>query len=184
MGDVVCLLLLCLSVMQQLLKQERRMKVQILRVSGLDFSIQVATQSPYTFGNTLTKLRNQLGVQTMTSLAEVKMHVQDEHLEIETGRCTRRRFGNALPSSQLVAISQSLIWEQAAPHLQKPKKHRDTWVSAYNTSAIHSLEEEMEFYELVDADKEGLWGVDIAVDDTARKWARVLTACNFCGSAA
>ncbi|KAF9058365.1 hypothetical protein BDP27DRAFT_1372708 [Rhodocollybia butyracea] len=72
MGDVVCLLLLCLSVMQQLLKQERS-----------------------TFGNTLTKLRNRLGVQTMTSLAEVKMHVQDEHLEIETGRRTRRRFGNA-----------------------------------------------------------------------------------------
>jgi hypothetical protein len=32
------------------------------------------------FRNTLTKLRNCLGNQTLTSLAELKMHIQDEHL--------------------------------------------------------------------------------------------------------
>ncbi|KAH8981982.1 hypothetical protein EDB92DRAFT_1952750 [Lactarius akahatsu] len=32
------------------------------------------------FGNTLTKLRNHLGIQMLTSLAELKMHIQDEHL--------------------------------------------------------------------------------------------------------
>ncbi|SJL01174.1 uncharacterized protein ARMOST_04492 [Armillaria ostoyae] len=33
-------------------------------------------------GNTLTKLRNRLGTKTLTSLAEMKMHIRDEHLQM------------------------------------------------------------------------------------------------------
>ena len=66
------------------------------------------------FGNTLTKLRNRLGNQTLTSLAELKMHIRDEHLRAgETKKAMKRFFGKAnapptpsqpiIPTSPLVA---------------------------------------------------------------------------------
>ena len=58
------------------------------------------------FGNTLTKLRNRLGNQTLTSLAELKMHIRDKHLRAgETKKRMKRFFGNAstVPSTQALA---------------------------------------------------------------------------------
>ena len=47
------------------------------------------------FGNTLTKLRNRLGNRTLTSLAELKMHIRDEHLNNgETKQRMKRFYGN------------------------------------------------------------------------------------------
>lgn len=42
----------------------------------------------------------------------------------------------------------------------------DSWVGRYYTSAVQSLNEELQFYELVDADNEGVGGIDTAIDET------------------
>jgi hypothetical protein len=48
------------------------------------------------FGNTLTKLRNRLGNKTLMSLAELKMHIHDEHLRTgETKQRMKCFFGKA-----------------------------------------------------------------------------------------
>jgi hypothetical protein len=65
------------------------------------------------FGNTLTKLRNRLGNQTLTSLAELKMHICDEHLRTgETKQRMKRFFGKAndapTPSAQPVSLTPPL----------------------------------------------------------------------------
>lgn len=44
------------------------------------------------FGATLTKLRNRLGVDTLTALSELKMHVRDEHLQKQTKERMKRVF--------------------------------------------------------------------------------------------
>ncbi len=54
------------------------------------------------FGNTLTKLRNHLGTQTLSSLAELKMHIQDEHLRNgKTKEHMKRFFGRSQTSAPL-----------------------------------------------------------------------------------
>ncbi|KDQ23516.1 hypothetical protein PLEOSDRAFT_1049064, partial [Pleurotus ostreatus PC15] len=45
------------------------------------------------FGNTLTKLRNRLGNNSLTALAELKMHIRDEHLRGGTKERLKRFFG-------------------------------------------------------------------------------------------
>ena len=58
------------------------------------------------FGNTLTKLRNCLGNQTLTSLAELKMHIRDEHLRSnETKSRVKRLFSADNTSSSSAIIS-------------------------------------------------------------------------------
>jgi hypothetical protein len=48
------------------------------------------------FGNTLTKLRNRLENTTLTSLAELKMHIRDEHVrDADTKKRMKRFFGAA-----------------------------------------------------------------------------------------
>ena len=37
------------------------------------------------FGNTLTKLRNRTGTKTLHNLAEIKLHIQNQHQEKKTG---------------------------------------------------------------------------------------------------
>ena len=73
------------------------------------------------FGNTLTKLRNRLGNTTLTSLAELKMHIRDEHMrDADTKKRMKRFFGAAAnvsppqadiaapePASQAQSISPS-----------------------------------------------------------------------------
>jgi len=44
-------------------------------------------------GNILTKTRNRTGNTVLTDLAEVKMHIRDEHLALSTKSCLKRRFG-------------------------------------------------------------------------------------------
>jgi hypothetical protein len=44
------------------------------------------------FGNTLTKLRNRLGIETLTSLSELKMHIHDEHVQKEIKKQMKRMF--------------------------------------------------------------------------------------------
>ena len=60
---------------------------------------------------TLTKLRNRLGLSTLTSLSELKMHIRDEHLQKETKIRMKRMFiqrtesaGAATSSSQPLPI--------------------------------------------------------------------------------
>jgi hypothetical protein len=50
------------------------------------------------FGATLTKLRNRLGTETLTSLSELKMRVRDEHLQRETRGRLKRRFAVPPPT--------------------------------------------------------------------------------------
>ena len=45
------------------------------------------------FGTTLTKLRNRMGTSTLTSLAELKMHIRSEHQERSTKVRMKRLFG-------------------------------------------------------------------------------------------
>jgi hAT family C-terminal dimerisation region len=60
------------------------------------------------FGNTLTKLRNRLGNQTLTSLAELKMHIRDEHIrDGETKARMKRFFGGASATSSAAPPSES-----------------------------------------------------------------------------
>lgn len=58
------------------------------------------------FGNTLTKLRNRLGTNTLTNLAELKMFLRDQHLQRDTKKRLKNIFQgrledcNHMPSSQ------------------------------------------------------------------------------------
>jgi hypothetical protein len=44
------------------------------------------------FGNILTKLRNRLGINNMVMLAELKMHIRDEHAHKQTKKRLKRVF--------------------------------------------------------------------------------------------
>jgi hypothetical protein len=46
------------------------------------------------FGNTLTKLRNRMETSTLSSLAELKMHIRDEHQEKSTKIRMKNLFGH------------------------------------------------------------------------------------------
>jgi hypothetical protein len=53
------------------------------------------------YGVTLTKLRNRLGTQTLTSLGELKMHIRDEHIRRDTKKrmkCLFTTRAQAAPS--------------------------------------------------------------------------------------
>jgi hypothetical protein len=54
------------------------------------------------FGMTLTKLRSRLGTETLTSLAELKMHIRDENLQKDSRKRMKRHFGRrqAVPPPQ------------------------------------------------------------------------------------
>ncbi|EPQ51031.1 hypothetical protein GLOTRDRAFT_49718 [Gloeophyllum trabeum ATCC 11539] len=53
-----------------------------------------------TFGLILTKLRNRLGEKTMLSLAELKMHLRDEHVRNDVQQRLKRHLGGARPPPQ------------------------------------------------------------------------------------
>ena len=73
------------------------------------------------FGNTLTKLRNRLGNQTLTSLAELKMHIRDEHMRNNETKMRMKRIFGAANTSSLVSPAappsavSSLVSPAAAP---------------------------------------------------------------------
>lgn len=51
------------------------------------------------FGTTLTKLRNRMGTSTLTSLAELKMHVRSEHQQKSTKTRLKHLFNHRSKSS-------------------------------------------------------------------------------------
>jgi hypothetical protein len=60
------------------------------------------------FGNTLTKLRNRMGTSTLSSIAELKMHVRNEHRLASTKTRMKRMFATrskAAPTDELSALS-------------------------------------------------------------------------------
>jgi hAT family C-terminal dimerisation region len=58
------------------------------------------------FGNTLTKLRNRLGIETLTSLSELKMHIRDEHVQKETKKQMKRMFVTCLEAANTANKTQ------------------------------------------------------------------------------
>ena len=59
------------------------------------------------FRNTLTKLRNFLGNQTLTSLTELKMHIWDEHVrDGEIKQCMKCLFGAKTSAPSVAPVPQ------------------------------------------------------------------------------
>lgn len=75
------------------------------------------------FGATLTKLRNRLGVDTLTALSELKMHIRDEHLRKDTKTRLKRRFATRSTSA-------------AAPAAPEPPPAPDSRFSDDETESI------------------------------------------------
>ncbi|KAF5381398.1 hypothetical protein D9615_008423 [Tricholomella constricta] len=80
------------------------------------------------FGNTLTKLRNRLGVGTLTALTELKMHIRDEHVRKQSKDRVKRQFTarnsstttpSAMPAEQCPLIAITPVTTAAAPSLGK-----------------------------------------------------------------
>ncbi|KAJ3767016.1 ribonuclease H-like domain-containing protein, partial [Lentinula raphanica] len=63
-----------------------------LRILGISANSASCERLFSVFGNTLTKLRNRLGVQTLTDLTELKMHIRDEHQRKAESKHLKRRF--------------------------------------------------------------------------------------------
>lgn len=79
------------------------------------------------FGNTLTKLRNRLGNQTLASLAELKMHIRDEHLRNgETKARMKRFFGQRSQDSQTSAPSVQPVSQQPSTSAPPPPDETET----------------------------------------------------------
>ncbi|KZT28657.1 hypothetical protein NEOLEDRAFT_1175520 [Neolentinus lepideus HHB14362 ss-1] len=61
-----------------------------------------------TFGLILTKLQNRMGKKTMLSLAELKMHLQDEHIQNDAvSQCLKHHFGGPRPSQEAATTDQA-----------------------------------------------------------------------------
>jgi hypothetical protein len=57
------------------------------------------------FGTTLTKLRNRMGTSTLGSLAELKMHIRDEHKDKSTKIRMKNLFSHRSPSDAAPPLS-------------------------------------------------------------------------------
>lgn len=163
------------------------------------------------FGTILTKLRNRMRTETLISLAELKMHIRDEHRAQNAKACLKRKFGREGPNpvteqpmtsaTSFQAISdiasvdahtpadpddnattnhtvaadlremahsftQMVSNDEDAEPVRFPSKisisiielfdfTMSSWVERYERNAHRSLEDELEFYELIDLDAEG-----------------------------
>jgi len=176
------------------------------------------------FGNTLTKLRNRLGHQTLTSLAELKMHIRDEHLRAgETKKRMKRFFGRehttasaqahsqepitlappltttddaeaddfamdidpVLPQSEAGSANEfNILTSSFASQASRDDDDGDgqmpsvisikiadlfdftnrTWIGLHERSTSRSLDEELELYELLDADAPGDSDINVEID--------------------
>lgn len=68
------------------------------------------------FGNTLTKLRNRLGTNTMCALAELKMFIKDEHRRSESlKKRVKRHFGDRKKSPPQPQASETSTPAREAP---------------------------------------------------------------------
>ncbi|KAJ8515209.1 hypothetical protein ONZ45_g7358 [Pleurotus djamor] len=153
------------------------------------------------FGNTLTKLRNRLKTQTLVSLAELKMHIRDEHMRSSESKARMRQrfFGRKALESQPASAPPTLTPTATPPSNQSdaetPSEHlsedfgevfqhavdlvhddededgeirgkwtlrdlfnvdTDHWVTHIQRTASRSFEEELELYELLDMDAQGV----------------------------
>jgi hypothetical protein len=61
------------------------------------------------FGITLTKLRNHLGLNTLTSLSELKMHIQDEHMLKETKVQMKQMFIKRTETAHASSSAQPIV---------------------------------------------------------------------------
>lgn len=163
------------------------------------------------FGTNLTKLRNRMRTETLVSLAELKMHIRDEHRAQNAKARLKRKFGREGPNpvteqpmtsaTSFQAISdiasvdahtpadpddnattnhtvaadlremahsftQMVSNDEDAEPVRFPSKisisiielfdfTMSSWVERYERNAHRSLEDELEFYELIDLDAEG-----------------------------
>ena len=95
------------------------------------------------FGVTLTKLRNRLGDNTLALIAELRMHIRDNHLQNETNRRLKRRFAKCPETSESVPLSGT------APEVQPPLYPTiENNEEALETNALEVLEVGNEFREI------------------------------------
>ena len=85
------------------------------------------------FGNTLTKLRNRLGTDTLTSLAELKMHIRDEHVRSKETKERMKRFFGATTATTTNAASTSA---PSPVDLQPPATLEQPLVSATDSEIM------------------------------------------------
>ena len=191
------------------------------------------------FSNILTKVRNRTGKETLQTLAEIKLHVRDEHLaHTEMKTRLKRRFGtvdlsfatppsssstqpNDITEASQIPMTSSIpstsnssneaaesnienahMDDQSAQFLStiidqfiqqgeldvlEPEDFvpitsmaqcatisleglfdfsRDYWITHHQRTGRRSLDEELEVYNLLDADLPGEEGAEVAIDDT------------------
>jgi hypothetical protein len=70
------------------------------------------------FGTTLTKLRNRLGMQTMTAISELKMHIRDENIRNQTKTRLKREFATRTSPSSTVDRSAAALSTETYPEPQ------------------------------------------------------------------
>ena len=78
------------------------------------------------FGNILTKLRNRLGTNNMVVLAELKMHIRDEHAHKQTKKRLKRVFQVRTDAEIAAAASALLVSESARTASLTPQQSVDS----------------------------------------------------------
>ncbi|KAF5330104.1 hypothetical protein D9758_018273 [Tetrapyrgos nigripes] len=87
------------------------------------------------FGNTLTKLRNRLGKQTLTDLTELKMHIRDKHLQSAASTWLKRRFeARGTRAAAEYEAQQSQLQEALTPE-PPSNTYSDTGVQSDTSSS-------------------------------------------------
>ncbi|KAF5385054.1 hypothetical protein D9615_001008 [Tricholomella constricta] len=93
------------------------------------------------FGNTLTKLRNRLGVGTLTALTELKMHIRDEHVRKQSKDRVKRQFTarnssttapSAMPAEQCPSIAITPVATAAAEQPPLASREEGSFESGLN----------------------------------------------------
>jgi hypothetical protein len=93
------------------------------------------------FGNTLTKLSNCLGNQTLTSLAELKMHIRDEHVhDGEIKQCMKCFFGAKTSAPSMAPASTSTV-PQVPPSQQPSTSVTSTAETEMDLGVMHVNQE-------------------------------------------
>ena len=236
----------------EIVDQPKDQAMPIIRLARYIFAICANSASCErlfsAFGNILTKVRNRMGKETLQTLAEIKMHVRDEHLaHNEMKNRLKRRLGTvdtSLPqqypgppppppssahSSSItqpsqIASTSSVPYDPPSPNPDETESNtednivddqstqllrtiidqfiqqgqmddtddaesdylapitgepvapvsleelfdfsRVDWVPHHQRTSHRSLSDELEVYNLLDADLPGEEGVEVAIDDT------------------
>ncbi|KAK0501060.1 hypothetical protein EDD18DRAFT_1435518 [Armillaria luteobubalina] len=75
-------------------------------------------------GNTLTKLCNCLGTKTLTSLAEIKMHIHDEHLQMAGKACDQLKHNFGKGKDPFTPLKMPVVPDMS--------ELGDTWIDSGN----------------------------------------------------